>query len=356
MPIFEMTTDRIQRVKETSFWVERVRERGDLQRLLRDTVDVVSPDTMVIAEEFGEWDDSKRRIDLLGLDTIGNLVVIELKRTDDGGHMELQALRYASMVSAMTFEQVVTAHQSYLLKRGIELDARDSILAFLGWAEQGEGKFNQSVRIVLVAEGFSKELTTAVLWLNERDLDIRCVRAKPYNLDDRILLDVQQTIPLPEAAEYQVQVRNKVQEERAARTNERDYTRYDVTIGGIVHPSLPKRHTMLRIVTRLVELGVSPEEIAQVLPEGDRRWRWVEGSVDSKAFRSMALTKSQAEGKSFAERRWFLADDELIQANGRTYAFHNQWGSGPEFPGQVDALLAVRADHDISYRESPSRQ
>jgi hypothetical protein len=33
------------------------------------------------------------------------LVVIELKRTLDGGHMELQAIRYASMVSAMTFER-----------------------------------------------------------------------------------------------------------------------------------------------------------------------------------------------------------------------------------------------------------
>lgn len=36
---------------------------------------------MVIAEEFGEWEDSKRRIDLLGLDREANLVVIELKRT-----------------------------------------------------------------------------------------------------------------------------------------------------------------------------------------------------------------------------------------------------------------------------------
>jgi RecB family endonuclease NucS len=56
---------------------------------------IVSPDTIVIAEEFGEWEDSRRRIDLLGLDKNANLVVIELKRTDDGGHMELQALRYS---------------------------------------------------------------------------------------------------------------------------------------------------------------------------------------------------------------------------------------------------------------------
>lgn len=33
--------------------------------------------------------DSRLRIDLLGIDKAGNLVVIELKRTEDGGHIDL---------------------------------------------------------------------------------------------------------------------------------------------------------------------------------------------------------------------------------------------------------------------------
>jgi hypothetical protein len=32
---------------------------------------------------------------------------MELKRTEDGGHMELQVIRYAAMVSKMTFDKVV---------------------------------------------------------------------------------------------------------------------------------------------------------------------------------------------------------------------------------------------------------
>ena len=69
---------------------------------------------MVIAEEFGEWSESGRRIDLLAVDRDANLVVIEFKRTDDGGHIELQAIRYAAMVANMTWDQAKTAFQKYL--------------------------------------------------------------------------------------------------------------------------------------------------------------------------------------------------------------------------------------------------
>jgi len=55
---------------------------------------VISPDTLVIAEEFSEWTEGARRIDLLGIDKQANLVVVELKRDETGAHMELQALRY----------------------------------------------------------------------------------------------------------------------------------------------------------------------------------------------------------------------------------------------------------------------
>jgi len=109
--IYELTANDIRRLEPTSFAEAQIRERADLQRLLRGRIGVLSsdddgkPDLLVIAEEFGEWTESRRRIDLLALDRAANLVVIELKRVEDGGHMELQAIRYAAMVSTMTFEQ-----------------------------------------------------------------------------------------------------------------------------------------------------------------------------------------------------------------------------------------------------------
>lgn len=217
MAIYEITSNQLRKIEETTFSSAGVRERGDLQRLLREQVGIISPDTLVIAEEFCEWEDSKRRIDLLGLGKDANLVVIELKRTEDGGHMELQAVRYAAMVSAMTFDKAVEVHAAHLVRMGSKSDARTSILEFLGWEEPDEDHFAQDVRLVLVSAEFSKELTTAVMWLNERELDIRCIRLKPYSDNGRVLVDVQQVIPLPEAQDYMIRIKEKEGQERKAR-------------------------------------------------------------------------------------------------------------------------------------------
>jgi hypothetical protein len=219
MAIYEFTQTGINALERTTFSSAGMHERRDLQRLLRENVEVIAPGALVISEEFGEWEDSRRRIDLLAIDKEdANLVVIELKRTEDGGHMELQAIRYAAMVHKMTFDKAVDVFGEYLKRLNKDQDPRRAILEFLGRSEPNDDEFAQDVRIVLASAEFSKEVTSSVLWLNEHGMDIRCVRLSPYNLDGRILADVQQIIPLPEAAEYQVQIREKAQKEREERT------------------------------------------------------------------------------------------------------------------------------------------
>ena len=147
MPIYELRQDAIEKLPETSFAEQSVLERGHLQHVLRSAIDVIAPGTMVLAEEFGDWEASYRRIDLLGLDKNADLVVIELKRTEDGGHMELQAIRYAAMVSTMTFARAVEAHDRYLRAIGqTSVDAKTSLLEFLEWDEPNEEEFAQDVR------------------------------------------------------------------------------------------------------------------------------------------------------------------------------------------------------------------
>lgn len=213
MTIYKLNGDGIAPVAPTSFASAGIYERKDIQQHLLKNIKVIGDDLLVISEEFSEWSDSTRRVDLLCLDTKARLVVVEIKRTEDGGHMELQALRYAAMISTMTFEHVVEA---YADAHDTDVEAAETaILSFLRWPEAKEEAFAKDVRIVLVAADFGKEVTTTVLWLRDRGIDVRCMRLKPYQLEDGpLLLDVQQLIPLPEAASFQTQLVVKRQAER----------------------------------------------------------------------------------------------------------------------------------------------
>jgi hypothetical protein len=131
--------------------------------------------------------------------------------------MDLQAIRYSSMISNMTFKKAVTTYSRYLHKNNITKNAEEVLIDFFGWDETLEEDFGKDVKIILVSADFSKELTTSILWLIERNIDIRCIRIKPQKDTNKLYLDIQQIIPLPETSEYQVSLREKVNEERNAR-------------------------------------------------------------------------------------------------------------------------------------------
>ena len=198
MAIYKMVgdKDRLEEIALTSFGQEGVLERSDLQRMLRDQPDVLEEGLLIISEEFGNWQDSNRRIDLLALDATGRLVVIELKRGETGEHMDLQAIRYAAMVAALTSENIIEAHRAYLSKMKIEGDAEEYIRRHLETTDF-EDIHTGSPRIILVSEGFSTELTTGVLWLNDRGLDITCIQLQAYRNEPGLLLESSQVIPVP---------------------------------------------------------------------------------------------------------------------------------------------------------------
>lgn len=333
MAILEITSDQIVPVEKTTMSDQKLRERADLQRLLKASIAVLANDVMILSEEFGSWEDSKRRIDLLALDRDANLVVIELKRTEDGGHMELQALRYAAMTSVMTFEQAIDAHQDYLAKKGDDTDAREAVLDFLQWDEPDEELFAQDVRIILASMDFSKEVTTTVLWLNQKGIDIRCLRLTPYKLNDRVLLDVQQIIPLPEAAEYQTRVREKEQIKAVRKSGSKmDYTKFTITVNGKVHTDLPKRHAVLQLFKDLVTHGLDPEEVATKFGgrRPDRTVRKYSGMVDSATIAKDLEARTGSTRGPLHPRRWFHKAEDLIHYNGNTYVVNNQWGRHTE--------------------------
>jgi hypothetical protein len=328
LPIYEITKTEVRKLNATTFADEGISERNDLQRLLVQNIEMIAAGTLIIAEEFCEWEDSKRRIDLLGVDRQGNLVVIELKRTEDGGHMELQALRYAAMVSAMTFAQATDIYAAHLAKPGRSGDAKEELLNHIS----DETAFGQDVRIILVSAEFSKEITTSVLWLNERMLDITCVRLRPYSLEGRVLLDVQQVIPLPEAAGYTVQLKQKAEEIRAAKKWDIDFSKYDLTVDSQTIPALSKRALVFEAVKFAITRGVGPEEIGGLVPPS--KWLSVDGEVETEQFWAL-LHRANPKQLQYSPKRYFCGSDELFHLNGRTYVLSNQWS--------IDTISVVEA-------------
>ncbi len=313
MPIYTLATDTLEEVPTTTFNSERILERQHLQAALKRQIDVIAPDCLVIAEEFSEWTESQRRIDLLAVDEDANLVVIELKRSESGEHMELQALRYAAMVSTLTFQRAVEIYDRYLRNAGSELDARGNLLEFLGWREPHEENFASDVRIILVSSDFSKELTTTVMWLNERSFDIRCVRLVPYKLGDKLLIDVQRIIPLPEAESYQVKVREQKEERREALKSAKDYTQY-IFKG----QEYSKRGIVLAVIQDWVGTH-RPKSYAELVAAFPLNL--AQSSLFVPADDAREIYRRQ---KIY---RHFLGDGELVEfPDGSRYAIRNQWG------------------------------
>lgn len=153
--------------------------------------------------------ESSRRIDLLGLDAKGQLVVVELKREDQDSLMDLQAVRYAAMVANMTSEQAIGAHQSYLQARGMEGDAESRIRDHLKSYEDEVSISTNNPRIIPASANFSTELTTSVLWLNQVGLDITCVRLQPYNVAGSVFVERTQILPMLESVDYMVRLRDR---------------------------------------------------------------------------------------------------------------------------------------------------
>ena len=133
----------------------------------------------------------------------------------------------------------MAAHARYLADRGVDGDAEARILEHLG-AEGGAEPEIASARprILLAARDFPRELTTAVLWLRDSGLDVRCVRLLPYRVGGALVLDAAQVIPLPEAEDYPVRIRDR-EAEQGQTYPDIPWTREDVErLAGLVANTL----------------------------------------------------------------------------------------------------------------------
>lgn len=355
MTLYRVTSDKLDPVSPTSFATESLLERRDLQRLLHRDISPIGEDLMVIAEEYGDWEDSNRRIDLLCLSKERDLVVVEIKRTEDGGHMELQAIRYAAMVSSMTLEQVVQAH---VRTHGGEPDsARREVLDFLELESEGEVGLSGAVRIVLVSADFSTELTTAVLWLNKHDVDITCVRLRPYRLGNDVLIDATQIIPLPEAADYEVRLRAQEKEKsKVFGVRQEIFRKFWAQLIDRSKSRTPLLANRSTTSDQWISAGIgrSGFRLNTTLTESNGQIRcFIRPGSDEQnaaAFRALLVKKEEIEAKFGGELHWDEVPGRLRRSVG--VGIPGGWASPEaEWPGIQDHMIDVLIRLEAALRQ-----
>lgn len=214
--------NRLVRLDRTTFAEAGFREREHLQEWLAATPEAlgqtIGEDLLIIQKEFDGFDGTRERLDLLALDRNGHLVVIENKLDDSGRDVVWQALKYAAYCSSLRKAEIMTIYQQYL-DQSSGGDAASAILEFLGEDSFDEIVLNEGndQRIVFIAATFRREVTSTVLWLREHQIDARCVKVLPYRYGEEILVDVQQVIPTPEAADYMIRMAEKDTDEKNAK-------------------------------------------------------------------------------------------------------------------------------------------
>jgi hypothetical protein len=144
----------------------QILERADLQECIVNSGSEffaeIGEDLFVLGKEVSPSQTVQDRIDLLGVDPEGAIVIVELKRGSNKLQM-LQAVSYAGMIARWgsdEFQNLVSAAEWEKLIDFLNVEPED---------------INRSQRLLLVAEGYDYALLSGAEWLSEGyGVDIRC--------------------------------------------------------------------------------------------------------------------------------------------------------------------------------------
>tara|TARA_R110002049_G_scaffold116033_2_gene268319 strand:- start:224 stop:748 length:525 start_codon:yes stop_codon:yes gene_type:complete len=149
---------------------------------------------------------------------------------------------------------------------------------------------------------------------------------EPFFDGQRILLDIQQVIPLPETEQFQVKVRQKKQKEQLSRSSTRDVSKFSLSIKDQIFADLNKRNLMHCLISELINEGTKPDELADII-----NWRrgnlfiCFDGQLDEESFAEQLMALDSG-GKLPKTKRYFCKQNELFIVGDKTYALTNQWG------------------------------
>jgi alkylated DNA nucleotide flippase Atl1 len=250
------TVDGSSATPVPSTWLaaEGLLERQHLQEWVINNPRVLGESVLVITSEYDRWADTdgvpaRDRLDVLGLDATGRLVVVELKRGTADRDVHLQAITYAALVSRFDLETLTEAHRDFLVRRGesVDLDTCRRMLL-----DHVEGDWSQELiqrpRQVIIATEFPKQVTHTVVWLSEMNLDIDLIQVSLWKVGGQLIAGFAKVYPTPEVEEFTLAPARA--EAKAAVQKLEEYSRAHKAVRVIVDAGLLPNGAKLRLVPR----------------------------------------------------------------------------------------------------------
>lgn len=223
MYLIDKSSNRIKQLEKKTFSQLGFKERKHLQEWLAHQPSAFGEELLIIQKEFSGFEDTNERLDLLALDTDGNLVIIENKLDDSGKDVTWQVLKYASYCSTLSKAQIISIYQDFLNKEESSKNAEENLKEFFK-RDIEEISLNKrlSQRIFIVSANFKKEITSNVLWLLDYKIRIKCFTATPYSLGDQLFLSIEQIIPIKDESNFIIRMTDKMQEDISAQETLKD--------------------------------------------------------------------------------------------------------------------------------------
>jgi hypothetical protein len=166
---------------------------------------LLGPRVRIVASDL-RWESptGSARIDVLGLDGDGRLVVGVVVVDDEPDQVLLRALTQAAYASRLDPQTLSEMHARQLRRQGQHI-AEDvglhRLVVHTGQALD-PAKLAQT-RMVLFTEHVTSALGVTVVWLDEMGLDITLQRLQAYQMGDQSLLIVSRAFPPEPVTEFQ---------------------------------------------------------------------------------------------------------------------------------------------------------
>lgn len=229
----DQDSEELEQLPEEEFTELDILEREHFQEWAIEEPRILGENLLVITSEYSKFADLRERLDIMAIDPAGKLVVAELKRDKADKTTDLQAIKYASYCATLTAEDIQKDYREFWNgRRDDDLSPEDvgekfadflnqTVVDDVPYMDEGWANFelDDTPRILLVAGSFGPEITSPVMWLiEEYDIDIACTRVEAYEHRERVILNSQQVIPIPEAEEYLTKRREKQEKQKEAVT------------------------------------------------------------------------------------------------------------------------------------------